>query len=215
MLIKITRFGIVGALLAASVLVPAQANATDGCGDGWYKYGDGYLTKDQNWSNNGRNAWTYHSGRVRFCTENDTWNDDERRRALIGYPSDSYPFESWIIKSTNFTSFCVQQTVKVHMSGIKTSESWSIGGSVDKGGPGVSASYSSTSESVTVTMPGAKACGANASSVTARTSGIVATAQNESGKIEWVELITRLTGSYNLNGNPVGFSHTVSERDYS
>jgi len=55
---------------------------------------DGYLTKDQKWAAGTRNAWTYHSGRVRYCTENDTFNDDERRRALIGYPQSSYPFES-------------------------------------------------------------------------------------------------------------------------
>ena len=91
---------------------------------------DGYLTKDSPWSGAGyHNAWIYHSGRVRFCTDNDTFNDDENRRVLIGYPSHSYPFESWVVKNGNYTKFCVRQTVKAHITGIKSSESWTIGGS--------------------------------------------------------------------------------------
>ena len=209
------RVALVAALVAASALVPAQANAADGCGAGWYKYGDGYLTKDQKWAAGTRNAWTYHSGRVRFCTENDTFNDDERRRALIGYPQSSYPFESWIIKNGTFSSFCVTQTVRIHMSGIKTSSSWSLGGSASKDGVGVSFSYSSSSDSLTVSVPGARVCGAANRQLIARTSGIVATAQNESGKIEWVELVTKLSGSYTSSGTKIGFNHTVTERDYS
>lgn len=216
MFIKLKSAGVAAFVLAASVVVPAQAaNAADGCGSGWYKYGDGYLTKDQQWDKGSRNAWIYHSGRVRFCTENDTFNDDERRRALIGYPQDSYPFESWVMKNGSYSSFCVKQTIKIHMSGIQTSESWSLGGSVSKDGPGVNASYSATYETLTVTVPGARVCGPDRSQLIAQTSGIVATAQNESGKIEWVELHTNISGTYSVSGTKYGFSHTLSERDYS
>lgn len=216
MIQKATRMGAVAAVVLGTLLVPAQAaNASDGCGEGWYKYGDGYLTKEQKWEAGNRNAWIYHSGRVRFCTENDTFNDDERRKALIGYPQDSYPFESWIIKNGGYSSFCVKQTIKVHMSGIKTSESWSLGGSVSKDGPGINASYSATYDTLTVTIPGARVCGPDRDQIIARTSGIVATAQDESGKIEWVELHTNISGSYSVNGTKYGFSHTLSERDVS
>lgn len=215
MFTKLKRLGIAAVLLAVPVLVPAPAYASDGCGSGWYKYGDGYLTKEQQWVSGSRSAWIYHSGRVRFCTENDTWNDDERRRALIGYPEDSYPFESWIFKYGGYSSFCVKQTVKIHMSGIESSSSWSLGGSVSKDGAGVSFSYSSSSDELTVTVPGARVCGADKAQLIARTSGIVATAQNESGHIEWVELVTNLSGSYNSGGAKIGFSHTVTERDYA
>jgi len=58
-------------------------------------------------------------------------------------------------------------------------------------------------------------CGADNSQIIARTSGIIATAQNESGKIEWVELVTNLSGSYTSSGTKIGFSHTITERDYS
>lgn len=204
------------ALVGAAVLVPTAAQAADGCGEGYYKYGDGYLEKDQQWTQSGRSAWIYHSGRVRFCTQNDTFNDDERRRALIGYPASDYPFESWVIKGTNYRSFCVSQKVRIHMSGIKTSSSWSLGGSVSKDGPGVSASYSSSTDTVTVTVDraGAKACSAT-NNVIARTSGITATAQDDSGRVEWVELVTTISGTYSLNGTVVGFSHGLTERDYS
>ena len=122
MIRKATRMGTAAAVVLGTFLVPTQAAyASDGCGSGWYKESDGYLTKDSSWSGAGyHNAWIYHSGRVRFCTDNDTFNDDENRRALIGYPSDSYPFESWVDKNGNYTKFCVRQTVKAHMSGIKT-----------------------------------------------------------------------------------------------
>jgi hypothetical protein len=204
------------ALVAGAVLLPAQAQAADGCGEGWYKYGDGYLEKDQHWSQSGRSAWIYHSGRVRFCTENDTFNDDERRRALIGYPASDYPFESWVIKGSNYRSFCVSQKVVIHMTGIETSSSWTLGGSISKSDPSVGFSYSSSSDTVTVTVnrSGAKACSAP-NDVIARTSGITATAQNESGRVDWVELVTTISGSYSLNGTVVGFSHTLSEKDYS
>lgn len=216
MMRKKMQAALAGLLLGGSALVaPQAAVAADGCGSGWYKYGDGYLTKDQKWEDGNRIAWIYHSGRVRFCTEDDTFNDDERRRALIGYPSDSYPFQSMVDKWGGYTQFCVKQSIKVHMSGIKTSESWSLGGSVSKDGPGVEASYSATYETLTVTMPGTKVCDADKDRVIAKTSGIVATAQDQTGKIEWVELNTTISGSFNRNGSKVGFSHTVTERDYS
>lgn len=210
------RVGIVVALIAGSVLVPAPANAADGCGSGYFKHSDGYLTRDQHWTQSGRSAWIYHSGRVRWCTEDDPINNDERRRAVIGYPSADYPFESWVIKGSNYKTFCVSQRIIIHMTGIKTSSSWSLGGSVSTTGPGVSSSYSSSQETVTVTVnrDGAKACSAE-NNVIARTSGIIATAQDESGKVDWVELQSTIKGTYNLNGTVVGFSHTFSEKDYS
>ena len=216
MLRAFKRAGIVVALVAGSVLLPAQANAADGCGDDYFKHSDGYLTGDQHWTQSGRSAWIYHSGRVRWCTQNDPLNDDERRRAVVGYPSADYPFESWVIKGSNFRSFCVSQKIRIHMTGIKTSSSWSLGGSVSKDGPGVDFGYSSSTETVTVTInrSGAKACSAE-NDVIARTSGIIATAQDESGKVDWVELQTTISGSYSVNGTVVGFSHTFTEKDYS
>lgn len=210
------RVGIIVALVAGSVLVPAQAYAQDGCGSDYFKHSDGYLTADQHWAQGGRSAWIYHSGRVRFCTQDDPFNNDERRRAVIGYPASSYPFESWIIKGTNYRSFCVSQKVRIHMTGIKTSSSWGLEGSASKGGPGVAFSYNSSSDTVTVTVnrSGAKACSAT-HDVIARTSGIVATAQNESGRVDWVELQTTISGRYVVSGTVVGFSHTFTEKDYS
>lgn len=66
-------------------------------------------------------------------------------------------------------------------------------------------SYCSSSETVTVTVDpdGAKACSAD-NNVIARTSGIIATAQNESGRVDWVELQTTITGSYVVSGTVVG-----------
>src|SRR4051794_21573404 len=114
-----------GAGLAAAVvvltmlLVPIQgAYAADGCGDGWFKQSDGYLTKSATWNGAGpHNATIYHTGRVRFCTDDDTFNNDENRRALIGYPSDSYPFQSEVPKNGTYTKFCVQQTIQAHLTG--------------------------------------------------------------------------------------------------
>lgn len=210
------RAAVVGALVAASGVVPAQAQAADGCGSGYFKHSDGYLTGDQQWSQSGRNAHIYHSGRVRFCTQDDPLNNDERRRAVIGYPSSDYPFESWVIKGSNYRSFCVSQKIRIHMTGIKTSSSWGLEGTASKGGPGVGFSYNSSEETVTVTVnrDGAKACSAD-NNVIARTSGITATAQDESGRVAWVELQTTIKGSYMVSGNVVGFSHTFSEKDYS
>lgn len=216
MLGKLMRAGAVTALVAGSAVVSAPAYASDGCGSDYYKHSDGYLTHDQHWSQSGRSAWIYHSGRVRWCTQNDWLNDDERRRAVIGYPSSSYPFESWVIKGSNYRDFCVRQKIRIHMTGIKTSSSWSLGGSVSTTGPGVSSTYSSSTDTVTVVVnrSGAKACSAT-NNVIARTSGIIATAQDESGKVDWVELQTTISGHYVVSGTVVGFSHTFSEKDYS
>lgn len=76
--------------------------------------------------------------------------------------------------------------------------------------------YSSSTDTVTVTInrSGAKACSA-ANDVIARTSGIIATAQDESGKVDWVELQTTISGSYVVNGTVVGFNHSFTEKDYS
>lgn len=213
---KLSGVGFVVALLAASALIPAQANAADGCGDGWYKYRDGYMTRDQQWpGSNNRNAWIYHSGRMRACTDNDTFNDDERRKVLIGYPSDSYPFQSQVFKNGSYNSFCVSQRIKVNMSGIKSSTSWTLGGSISKDDAGVEWSYSATYDTITVEFPGARVCDPDKSQLIARTSGITATADNETGHIEWVELHTTISGSYTVSGTKIGFSHTLIERDYA
>ena len=117
---KAMKVGAMAAMVLATLLVPTQtANAADGCGSGWYKGSDGYLTKDDPWVGAGNhNAWIYHSGRVRFCNDNDTFNDDENRRVLIGYPQSSYPFQSQIMKNGRYAKFCVRQVVKAHLTGI-------------------------------------------------------------------------------------------------
>ena len=209
--------GVAAAVVVASLLVPTQsAHAADGCGDGWYKASDGYLTKDAGWQGAGyHNAWVYHSGRVRFCTDNDTFNDDENRRALIGYPSDSYPFESWVDKNGNYAKFCVRQIIKAHMTGIKSSDSWSISGTVSKDSPSVSFSYSATYDTLTVTVARTATCGPDADRIIARTSGITITADNESGKVDWVQLTTRLDMEYWVNGTKHVDNFNVVENDYS
>lgn len=213
---KITRTAAAAALVAATFLAPTNAaSASDGCGSDWYKESDGYLTKEDFWDGHGaRNAWTYHSGRVRFCTQNDTFNDDENRRAIIGYPSDSYPFESWVMKNGSYAKYCVKQFIKVHMSGIKSSDSWSLGGNVSKGDAGVSASYSATYDTLTVNIASNGDC-AGGNDQRLRTSGITVTASDESGQVEWVELRTRHTIEYWYNGTKYSVNHNVVERDYS
>lgn len=205
------------AVVAATLLVPVQgAYAADGCGDGWFKQSDGYLTKSVLWQGAGaHNAWIYHTGRVRFCTENDTFNNDENRRALIGYPSDSYPFQSEISKNGAYTRFCVQQTIEAYMTGIKTSSSWGIEGTVSKSDPSVTFSYNSSSESGTVRVARNAVCGAGDPRIFARTSGVTVTAQNESGKIVWVHLTTTITPQYNYKGAKYGDSFSLSEYDNS
>lgn len=217
MIRRATRIAVAMAMALASFLVPVQsASASDGCGSGWYKESDGYLTKDAPWTGAGyHNAWIYHSGRVRFCTDNDTFNDDENRRALIGYPSDSYPFESWVDKNGNYAKFCVRQTIKAHMSGIKSSDSWSISGTVSKSDPSVSASYSATYDTLTVTVAKTATCGADANRIIARTSGITVTADDESGKVDWVQLTTNLTIEYWVNGTKYVENPHLVENDYS
>lgn len=217
MIRKATRVGLTAAMVAATLLLPAHsASAADGCGDGWFKQSDGYLTKDAGWQGAGsRTAHIYHTGRVRFCTENDPINNDENRRALIGYPSDTYPFESMVDKTGNFAKFCVEQTIKAHMSGIKSSNSWTISGSFSKGDPEVSSSYDSTTETLTVKIAKTGTCGANANRITARTSNITLTADDESGKVNWVQLTTKLDIEYNSNGTKHVDNFNLVENDYS
>lgn len=218
MLRTIKRLGIITAVLASMIVVPAQtAAASDGCGDDWYKGSDGYLEKDGPWDGAGpRNAWVYHTGRVRFCTQNDFIGDDDNRRALIGYPSDSYPFQSQVMKNGTYTKFCVRQTIKAQITGVKTSESWSISGSVSKGDPSVSASYSSSSETVTITVAKTGTCAAGANQIIARTSGIVITGtSDDSAEVQWVELNTQLTIEYWNNGTKHVDNHNLTEKDYS
>jgi hypothetical protein len=202
--------------LTSAVVPMSAASAADGCGSGWYKEGDGYLTKDNLWRGRDyRSAWIYHSGKVRFCTDNDTFNDDENRRALIGYPSDSYPFQTQVNKVGRYTSFCVKQRVRAHMSGIKSSESWNISGTVSKSSPSVSASYSATYDTLTVAVARNTICGKDAPRLFAQTSGITLTADNESGKVNWVELHTTITATYWSNGSKYSVNHSVVERDYN
>jgi hypothetical protein len=200
------------------MVVPAQAAyAADGCGDDWYKGSDGYLEKDGPWDGAGaRNAWVYHSGRVRFCTQNDFIGDDNNRRALIGYPSDSYPFESWVMKNGNYSKFCVRQTIKAQITGVKSSESWTISGSVSKSSPSVSASYSSTSDTLTVTVAKTGTCSTTANQIIARTSGIEITGtSDDSAEVQWVELNTQLSIEYWVNGTKHVDNHNLTEKDYS
>lgn len=214
---KLKKVGIATAMVAGLLLVPAQAaHAADGCGEGWFKESDGYLEKDSPWQGAGNhNAWIYHSGKVRFCTDDDTFNNDENRRALIGYPSDSYPFESWVFKNGNYAKFCVKQVVQAHMSGIESSTSWSIGGSVSKDSASVDWSYSATYDTLTVTVAKAATCAPNAEQIIARTSGITVTADDETGKVNWVRLTTTLNVEYWVNGTKYVQSHNLVENDYS
>ncbi|MBT9257473.1 hypothetical protein KMZ32_16360 [Phycicoccus sp. MAQZ13P-2] len=214
---QMLRALVVALVVAAGWVMPTAANAAQDCGDGWYKYRDGYMTSEKFWSTNvttSRNAWIYHSGRLRACTENDTFNDDERRRVLIGQPSESYPFESRVQKNGTYDSFCVTQKIKINMSGIKTSSSFSLGGGVSKNDAGVSWSYTDNTENLTVTLPGARVCGAANRELVAQTSGITATADDEGGKIEWVELYTTISGSYTIKGTKYGVATTLGERDW-
>ncbi|HEV2888392.1 MAG TPA: hypothetical protein VGX49_15880 [Jatrophihabitans sp.] len=217
MLRKTMRVAAAAAMVLATLLVPAPAAyAADGCGDGWYKESDGYLTRSHLWEGEGnRSAWIYHSGRVRFCTENDPFNDDENRKAIIGYTSDSYPFESRVDKWGNYSKFCVRQTIQARMTGIQTGQSWGLGGSYSKGDPGVSFEYSTTTETGTLTIARTRVCNDDIDRIVARVSGIIVTADNESGKIEWVSLTTTITAEYTINGTLYSDNHSVTEHDYS
>ncbi|NEA34979.1 hypothetical protein [Streptomyces sp. SID13031] len=215
---SIKRLAIVAAVMASMIVVPMEAAyAADGCGDDWYKGSDGYLEKDEPWQGAGsHNAWLYHSGRVRFCTQDDFIGDDDNRRALIGYPSDSYPFESQIMKNGTYTKFCVRQTIKANITGVKSSESWTISGSVSKGDPSVSASYSATYDTLTVTVAKTATCSTSASQIIARTSGITVTGtSDDSAEVQWVELTTQLTMEYWVNGTKYVQNHSMTEKDYS
>jgi len=162
------------------------------------------------------NAWIYHTGRVRFCTDNDFLNDDENRRALIGYPSDPYPFETEVSKNDAvYTRFCVRQTIQARLTGIKSSSSWSISGNVSKGDPSVGFSYTASTDSGTVTVGRNAVCDADARRIFARTSGITVTAQDESGRIPWVRLVTNITALYKVGGATFSDSFTLSEHDNS
>ncbi|MGN6244472.1 MAG: hypothetical protein ACTHQ3_12490 [Motilibacteraceae bacterium] len=202
-------------MVLTAFLVPTQAaSAADGCGDGWYKESYGYYTKDMSWQGAGNhNAWVYNSGRVTYCTDNDTFNDDENRKVRIGYPD---KLESWVAtKNGNYTRFCVQQTIKVHMTGIKSSTSWGISGEISKDDPSLGIDYSQTYDSLTLTFPGAHTCGADADQLVVRTSGTTVTADNETGEIQWVQLTTRLSMEYWSNGIKYGERKSLVENDYS
>jgi hypothetical protein len=216
MLRGVMRTAAAAAIGLATLLVPAQsAHAADLCGSGWYKESDGYLQKDGVWSAGGnRAAFIHHAGRVRFCTDNDPSNDDQNRKARIGYPT-AYAFESDVNKRGNYRKFCMWQTIDVYMTGIQTSSSWSLGGSISKDGPGVSFSYSETQNTGRLTVAKGKNCGRNADSLTTRTSNVTVTADNESGEVQWVKLTTRIKAVYWINGTRHVDNYSVGERDYS
>lgn len=218
MVSKFKGVGLAGAVAACAALVgPVQgASAADGCGSGYFKQSDGYLGKSATWQGAGaHNATIYHTGRVRFCTEDDTFNNDENRRAVIGYPDDSYPFQSEVSKNGAYTKFCVSQTIKAHLTGITSSTGWEIGGSISAEGPGVSVAYSESTSSATVTVARNAVCGADAPRIFARAGNIVITAQNEGGKVAWVHLTTTINAQYNYNGSKFGDSFPLGEYDYS
>jgi hypothetical protein len=216
MLRRVTVMAAAAALGMAMLLVPTQpAYAADGCGSGWSKESDGYLQKDDVWVGGGnRAAFIHHAGRVRFCTDNDKYVDDPNRRAVIGYPI-AYAFESDVNKRGHYRKFCMWQTIDVHMTGIQSSSSWSIGGTISKDSPGVTFSYSRTQNTVTVTYARNRNCAANADSLTTRTSNVVATADNDSGEVQWVKLTTRIRAVYWVNGTKHVDNFSVGERDYS
>lgn len=218
---KARRAALAVAMLLTALIVPVvpmhAAHAADGCGSGWYKASDGYFTKDGGWDPVGyyHSSHIWHTGKVRFCTENDTWNDDENRRARIGYPASTYPLESYVQKFGKYSAYCVRQFIEVRMTGIKTQDSWTIGGSVSKDSASVSFSYSATYDRVTVKIRGARACGKDARALAPSTSGIWVTADNESGKVQWVKLTTKIHAVYWLNGVKYSKDHYMHEYDYS
>lgn len=108
------------------------------------------------------------------------------------------------------------QVIRVYMTGVKSSESYSVGGSIGTSGADVSASYSASYDTMTVTIRGAKVCGASVSRLIARTGGITVTGtSDDSAEIQWVQLTTRLDVTYYSNGTKYGQAWTLDEKDYS
>lgn len=211
------RIILAAAIVMTTLLVPQAAYAADGCGSGWYKESDGYFTKDAYWESNfdwRRNAWTYHQGKVRFCTENGTFQDDENRRVLIGYPND-YAVQSMVDKNGSYAQFCVRQTIKVRIDNVKSGDAWTIEGGLSKSSAGVSASYTAEYDDLTVTVARPSTCGADAGKITTSTSGIEITGTNASAQVRWVQLTTRLHMEYYVNGDKYVHNHYVTENDYS
>lgn len=211
------RIVLAAAIVLTTLLVPQAAFAADDCGSGWYKESDGYFTKKDYWESNvdwRRNASTYHTGKVRFCTENGTFQDDENRRVLIGHPYD-YALQSMVDKNGNYAQFCVRQTIDVRVDNVKSGDSWTIGGEVSKSSPGVSASYSAEYDDLTVTVARPMTCGASRDRITTSTSGIVLTGTNARAQVRWVQLTTRLRMVYFVNGDKYVHNHHVTENDYS
>ena len=216
----ILRISATMAMLAASLLVlPASpSNAASGCGSGWYRESDAYMKNDGGWTGHGyRNAHIWHGGIVRFCTQDDFVGDDHNRRVLIGYPSDWSALESDVDKNGSYSQFCVRQVIKVYMTGVKTSESWSIGGSIEgKKAAGVSASYNAQYDNMVVRVAGARTCGATAKSIVVSTGGVVVTGtSDDSAEIRWVELTTRLEMVYWISGTKYVKSYSLTKKGYA
>lgn len=210
---------VVAMLLASLLALPASpANAASGCGSGWYRESDRYMKNDGGWTGHGyRNAHIWHGGIVRFCTQNDTIADDHNRRVLIGYPSDWSALESDVDKNGRYSQFCVRQIIKVYMTGVKTSESWSIGGSIaGKKSAGVSADYNATYDNMVVRVARASTCSASAKSIVVSTGGVVVTGtSDDSAEIRWVELTTRLDMVYWINGTKYVKNYSLTKKAYA
>jgi hypothetical protein len=151
----------------------------------------------------------------RFCTDDDPVFDDHNRKAVIGYPDNSYPFESEVRKNGTYTKFCVQQTIKAHMTGIPSSSSWSLGGTVSKESAGVSFTYTSGSDEGTVTVARNAVCDADIAVLRARVGDIRVTAENDSGEVVWVHLTSTITAQYKVGGTKYGDTYSLGEYDYS
>lgn len=208
-----TLAALTGSLLALPAL---PADASSGCGSGWYRQSQGYFTKQSGWSGpNYRHAQIWHTGIAQYCTQNDMFNDDENRRVLIGYPADVYALDSQVDRQGRFSRFCVTQTVKAYLSGVLTSESWTIGGTVSKESPAIDVSYSPTYDRLTVRVARQTTCSTTATRLHVQTSGITLTGTNESAEVEWVEMTTKVSMTYWINGTKYVRNHSLVERDYS
>jgi hypothetical protein len=80
----------------------------------------------------------------------------------------------------------------------------------------VSASYSATYDTLTVTVAKTATCSTSANQIIARTSGITITGtSDDSAEVQWVELTTRLNVEYWVNGTKYVQNHYLTEKDYS
>jgi hypothetical protein len=69
---------------------------------------------------------------------------------------------------------------------------------------------------MTLTISGAKVCGAANSRLIARAGGITVTGtSDDSAEIKWVQFTTRLDVTYNANGAKYGQIWSLTEKDVS